>query len=121
MNKLTKTVIITASLFSVCGVICMAAGSVMGGSCDKALPGLGFEIGGDEKNSSGSEYDDGHYGNGGYYDDGFGTSPYRGDYGSDDFDDNELDDFFRSFGFGDDFFNDFFGSDYGEIQQEDQL
>lgn len=122
MNKLTRTVVILASLFAVCGVIFMVAGSLMGGSCEMALPGLGIEVGGNVENSSGREHDGRHYGNGGYYDNDPETSPYGGGgYGNDDFYGNELDEFFRDFGFGDDFFDEFFGGDGGEIQQDDQL
>ena len=125
MNKLTKSVIIIASSFTLCGLVCMTAGTAMGGNL--SVPGLKFEINGTKDNKSDREYDDRYYGNGGYYDNVPGTIPYGGGYGSDDFFGDELDEFFRSFGLGDSFgmggdiFGDFFDSGYGKDQPDEQL
>ena len=89
----------------------------MGGS--SGFPGSNVKINGNTDNRSDKNYR--YYGNGGYYGDTPGTIPYGGGYGSNDFFDDELEEFFRSFGLEDDIFGDFFDSGYGERQPDNQL
>lgn len=102
MTKRTKAVIITASTLAVAGLICMAAGSALGGSFTGADSGISFEFDSKNKPDNNDRYS---RGNDDYYD-GSQTIPYDDNYGTGG---DEFNEFFRDFGFGNDFFNDFFG------------
>lgn len=104
MTKRTKAIIITASSLAAIGILFMALGSALGGSFIAARYGTNIEA--YRKNDSDSS-DSRHYrGRDDYYG-GSEDIPFGGSQ-TDPFND-EFDEFFRSFGFGDDFFGDFFG------------
>lgn len=119
MNKLTKTVLITSLALFAVGIICSGAGYALNGKYRDDSSGFHIDINGkeygrgrdkksDKKDNSYGYGGDG-YGNGGGY---YGNGAY-GSGGSD------IEDFFRSFGMGDDFFDEFFGDGGGYYGGDD--
>lgn len=121
MNKLTKTVLITSLALFASGIVCIGAGHALNGRYDADSSGFhlnvnGKEYRGKDKNKSKDNGNNGSYRNnyGNDYGNGYGND--GGSYGYGDSDD--IEDFFKNFGIGDDFFNEFFGDSgsgyYGE-------
>lgn len=110
-----KIILIAAAALSVIGIALMLIGSATGGSPVRALANIGCYIGGQKevpdyferskgKNIPNDKNNDNIYG----YDDGYGNYGYG---------DSSIEDFFREFGFGDDFdsfFDDYYNDDHDD-------
>ena len=115
MNKLTKTVLITSLALFASGIICTGAGHALNGRYEADNSRFHLNINGkeykgkdnkknksnDKDNSKNKSYGNGRYGYGNDYRDNGGSYGYS--------DSDDIEDFFKGFGMGDDLFNEFFG------------